>query len=85
MPGMPAPGTPAPGAPAAPKVVPTSIKPTAPPPGILDLDNADSFKVDASKPPVPPALKPPLPGMPPVGGKPIVKDMGKEGEGELIE
>jgi signal transduction histidine kinase len=64
--------------PAAPVVIPTSIKPTAPPEGILDLDNLDSFKVDdGSKPPAP---KPPAP---PAMDKPIVKN--KEGEGEIIE
>jgi hypothetical protein len=59
-------------------VVPTSIKTTAPPEGILDLDNLDSFKIDdGSKPPAP---KPPAP---PAMDKPIVKK--PEGEGEIIE
>lgn len=43
----------------------------------------------APKPPVPPSggMKPPMPGMPPIppGGKSIVKDLNKEGEGDLIE
>jgi signal transduction histidine kinase len=64
--------------PPAPLVVPTSIKTTAPPEGILDLDNLDSFKIDdGSKPPAP---KPPAP---PAMDKPIVKK--PEGEGEIIE
>ena len=80
----------APPVPAAPKVVPTSMKPTAPPPGILDLDNTDGFKVEgASKPaPMPPLVAPKpagIPGAPPAGGKSIVKDLNKEGDGELIE
>jgi signal transduction histidine kinase len=90
VPGAPSPmGTvPPPGIaprPVAPVVVPTSIKPTAPPEGILDLDNLDSFKVDdGSKPsvaPKPPA--PPSPGTMPAMDKPIVKN--KDGEGEIIE
>ena len=78
-----------PASPQAPKVVPTTLKPTAPPAGILDLDNTDSFKIDELKPPVPPAApKPavPPPGAPPAG-KPIVKDLNKESgaDGELID
>ncbi|MGH7740285.1 MAG: ATP-binding protein, partial [bacterium] len=68
----------------APTVVPTSMKPSAPP-GILDLDNLDGvIQDDASKPaaPKPGAVPPPLP---PTMDKPIVKDLNKEGEGEIIE
>ncbi len=82
VPGVPPPAG-IPPRPAAPVVVPTSIKPTAPPEGILDLDNLDSFKVDdGSKPPLP---KPPVPppGTMPTMDKPIVKN--KDGEGEIIE
>jgi signal transduction histidine kinase len=80
VPGAPSPGiAPIAPRPAAPVVVPTSIKPTAPPEGILDLDNLDSFKVDdGSKPPAAP--KPPAP---PAMDKPIVKN--KDAEGEIIE
>jgi len=112
-PAMGVPKPPVPPAPGAP-VVPTSLKPTAPPPGILNLDNLDGFKVDAPGAPKPPAPgvpppptglpKPPLPGAPPMPGapkpplpppgmppgglnanKPMVKDLNKEGEGDLIE
>jgi hypothetical protein len=62
-------------------VVPTSIKPTTPPEGILDLDNLDSFKMDDGTKPTP---KPSAP-LPTLGEKPIVKDLNKEGEGEIIE
>jgi signal transduction histidine kinase len=57
--------------PAPPKVVPTNLKPTTPPPGILDLDNMDSMKLD-SPPPKPPAPPPgaPRPPMPPSSGVP---------------
>ncbi len=66
------PGMPASGAPVAPKVIPTNLKPTTPPPGILDLDNADGMKLDAGapKPPAAPPLgapRPPMPGAPPMG------------------
>ena len=75
------------------RLVPTSLKPTAPPSGVFDLDNADSVKLEEG-----PSAKAPggasgsqtSPGtsMPPGGlnaNKPIVKDLNKEGEGELIE
>lgn len=87
----PIPGVPAPGVPAAPKVIPTSVKPTTPPPGILDMDTMDSFKVDAIAPPppkpaVPPlgAPKPPMPGMPP-GGLDASKATKPKEDGDLIE
>ena len=68
------------------KIVQTTIKPSALPPGILDLENQDSFKTDAgsSAKPKPP---PPLPSSNNMG-KPIVKDLDKENggdSGELIE
>jgi signal transduction histidine kinase len=85
-------GLSSPGIPAAPKVVPTSVKPTTPPPGILDLDNTDSFKVDAGAPnpstgsglrtpmPAAPSMgapKPPMPGAPPSGApKPTIPPPG---------
>ncbi len=70
VPKPPMPGIPAPGVPAAPKVVPTNIKPTTPPPGVLDLDSMmDGLKTDAGapKPAAAPALRPPVPGAPPMG------------------
>jgi signal transduction histidine kinase len=105
IPGSTAPRPPVPGAPppmgGPPKVVPTSLKPTTPPPGILNLENADSFKMDSSAPPPPRPPSPPFgvaprpigapPGMPtipapPPGGKSIVKNLDKDSsEGELIQ
>ena len=70
VPKPPIPGIPAPGVPGAPsaasKVVPTSLKPTVPPPGIIDLDNADGMKLDvgAPKPPTAAPVPKPMPGAP---------------------
>jgi len=72
---------PPPGIPKPPVVVPTSMKPTTPPEGILDLDNLDSFKMDDGTKPTPKPSAPP----PTLSEKPIVKDLNKEGEGEIIE
>lgn len=91
--GTPPPAAPKPVAPPPPKVVPTNLKPTAPPSGILDMDTLDTVKLDAipapPKVPLPPGVKPPAPPIMPPGGlnanKPIVKDINKEGDGELIE
>ncbi len=67
--------------PPPPNVVPTDLKTTTPPKGILDMDTVDSVKLDTA--PSPPKLP-----MPPGGlnaNKPIVKDLNKEGDGDLIE
>ncbi len=105
-PGMmppPVPKPPMPGVPPAaapPNVVPTALKP-APAPGVLNLDSEDGIKLDAGapKPPVPPpvappaAMKPPMPGAPPMGAsgmppgglKANPTTPPKKDDGELIE
>jgi signal transduction histidine kinase len=68
------------------KVVPTSIKPTVPPADLLKFESTDTFKMDAQTGALSssPGVKPPIP-TPPPGNKSIVKDLNKEGEGDLIE